>query len=109
MRPSSSHLTTASSSFARSTVPTSPVGIPKLPKPSTLSPGLSSSPTPDGSVSGGLLARSESGVAPRYDRGGWGALRSVGVGLLICVLFIDRLRAAEDPLNATDRSHDSWC
>jgi hypothetical protein len=44
------------------------------------------------------LARSESGVAPRCDRGGWGALRSVGVGLLICVLFIDRLRAAEDRL-----------
>jgi hypothetical protein len=33
LRPSSSHLTIASSSFACSTVPNSPVGFPKLPKP----------------------------------------------------------------------------
>src|ERR1700689_5207075 len=63
--------------------PTSPVGIPKLPKPSTRSPGLSSSPVANGSASGGLLARSESGVAPRYDRGGSGDLRGVGIGFLI--------------------------
>jgi hypothetical protein len=36
-----------------------------------------------GSESGGLLARSESGIAPACDRGGWGALRSLGIGLLV--------------------------
>src|ERR1700728_1201774 len=72
--------------------PTSAVGIPKLPKPSTRSPGLSSSAVAGGSASGGFLARSESGVAPRFDRGVWGALRSVVIGLLLGVLFIDRLR-----------------
>jgi hypothetical protein len=36
----------------------------------------------------GFLARSESGVAPEYDRGGWGALRSLGSALLvISVIF----------------------
>src|ERR1700728_295292 len=69
MRPSSSHLTTASSSLACSTVPNSPVGLPKLPKPSTRSPGFSSWPDADGSESVGFLARSESGVAPAYARG----------------------------------------
>ena len=34
-------------------------------------------------MSGGFLARSESGTAPAYKSGGWGALRSVGVGLLV--------------------------
>ena len=31
----------------------------------------------------GFLARSQSGVAPGYDRGGWGALCSSGIGLLV--------------------------
>src|ERR1700684_3657135 len=83
VRPSSSHLTTASSSLARSTVPNSPFGFPKLPKPSTRSPGLNSGPVAEASESGGLLARSESGIAPECDRGGCEALRSVGVGLLV--------------------------
>src|ERR1700730_10448180 len=88
IRPSSSHLTTASSSLVCSTVPNSPVGFPKLPKPSTRSPGVSSWSVAEGSASGGLLARSESGVAPRCDRGGWGALRSLGSGLsVIWVIF----------------------
>jgi hypothetical protein len=40
------------------------------------------------SASGGFLARSESGVAPGYDRGGWGALCNLGIGLvLIDVIF----------------------
>jgi hypothetical protein len=30
-----------------------------------------------------LLARSESGIAPACDNGGWGALRSLGAGLLV--------------------------
>jgi hypothetical protein len=87
MRPSSSHLTTASSSLARSTVPNSPVGFPKLPKPSTRSPGINSWPVAEGSESGGLLARSLSGIAPACDRGGWGALRSLGIGLLVLRLI----------------------
>src|SRR5579872_5294383 len=82
-RPSSSHLTRASSSLTCRTVPNSPVGIPKSPKPSTRSPGLKSRPGLEGSTSGGFLARSESGGAPRCDNGGWGALRSLGVGLLL--------------------------
>src|ERR1019366_4118810 len=82
-RPSSSHLTTASSSLARSTVPNSPDGFPKLPKPSTRSPGVNSWLVAAGSESGGLLARSESGTAPACDRGGWGVLRSLGAGLLV--------------------------
>src|SRR6202163_1239492 len=96
MRPSSSHLTTASSSLARSTVPNSPVGFPKLPKPSTRSPGISSWSLAAGSASGGLLARSESAVAPGRDRGGWGALRSLGIGLLIIASYLQFLsRLAE--------------
>src|SRR5580693_205712 len=83
IRPSSSHLTIASSSFACSTVPNSPVGFPKLPKPSTRSPGFSSWSVGEGSTSGGFLARSASGVAPGYDRGGWGALCSLGIRLLV--------------------------
>src|SRR6202161_3713717 len=83
VRPSSSHLTTASSSLARSTVPNSPFGFPKTPKPSTRSPGLSSGPVAEASESGGLLARSESGTAPAWDSGGWGALRSLGVALSV--------------------------
>jgi hypothetical protein len=82
-RPSSSHLTTASSSLACLTVPNSPVGFPKLPRPSTRSPGINSWSVAAGSESGGLLARSESGIAPACDKGGWGALRSLGVGLLV--------------------------
>jgi hypothetical protein len=35
-----------------------------------------------GSESGGLLARSESGIAPGCERGGWGALRSFGCRLI---------------------------
>jgi hypothetical protein len=80
---SSSHLTTASSSFACSTVPNSPVGFPKSPNPSTRSPGVNSWSLAEGSASDGFLARSESGVAPGYDRGGWGALCSLGIGLLV--------------------------
>ncbi len=53
------------------------------PKPSTRSPGFSSSPVADGSASGGLLARSESAVAPRCDRGGCGDLRSLRVSFLV--------------------------
>jgi hypothetical protein len=42
-----------------------------------------------GSASGGFLARSESGVAPAYDTGGWGALCSLGIGfLVIWVIFL---------------------
>ena len=83
IRPSSSHLTSASSSFTCRTVPNSPVGIPKSPKPSTRSPGLKSRPALAGSTSAGFLARSESGGAPRCDNGGCAALRSLGVGLLL--------------------------
>ena len=83
IRPLSSHLTTASSSLACSTVPNSPVGFPKSPKPSTRSPGFSSWSVAGGSASGGLWARSESAVAPGYDRGGCGALCSLGIGLLV--------------------------
>src|ERR1700729_1299984 len=83
VRPSSSHLTTASSSFAFSTVPNSPVATPKLPKPSTRSPGLSSESVAAGAASRGFLARSESGVAPGCDKGGWEALRSFGVALIV--------------------------
>src|SRR5216684_3228717 len=88
MRPSRSHLTTASCSLVRSTVPNSPFGFPKLPKPSTRSPGLSSWPVAEGSESGGLLARSESGIAPACDRGGWGALRSLGIGLWVARVIV---------------------
>jgi hypothetical protein len=44
--------------------------LPELPKPSTRSPGLSSSSVAEGSESGGFLARSDSCVAPGYDKGG---------------------------------------
>ena len=98
-RPSSSHLTTASSSFACSTVPNSPFGFPKLPKPSTRSPGFSSWSVAEGSASGGLLARSESAVAPGYDRGGWEALRSLGIGLLVIGVII-RLFLSKRPEEA---------
>ena len=83
VRPSSSHLTTASSSFVRSTVPISPVGLPKFPKPSTRSPGFISWSVERGAPSGGRLARSESAVAPGCGKGGWGGLRSLGVDLLL--------------------------
>src|SRR5206468_2900537 len=68
---------------ACSTVPNSPVGFPKSPNPSTRSPGFSSWSVAAGSESGGFLARSESGVAPRCDRGGCGALCSLGTGLSV--------------------------
>ena len=67
----------ASSSLACSTVPNSPFVFPKLPKLSTRSPGLSSGLVAEASESGGLLARSESGIAPACDSGGWGALGSL--------------------------------
>jgi len=51
-------------------------------QPSTRSPGFSSWSVAEGSASGGLLARSESGVAPGYSKGGWGALRSLGLLLV---------------------------
>jgi hypothetical protein len=42
----------------------------------------------EGSASDGFLARSESGVAPGYDTGGWGALFSLGIFLFVmCVIF----------------------
>ena len=44
--------------------------------------GINSWPVAAGSESRGLLARSESGIAPGCERGGWGALRSLGAGLL---------------------------
>jgi hypothetical protein len=87
IRPSSSHFTSASSSFVCSTVPNSPVGFPKLAKPSTRSPGFSSESGAEGWTSGGLLARSASAGAPACDRGGCGALRSFGVSLLIRLIF----------------------
>src|SRR5664279_6075700 len=91
MRPSPSHLTTASSSLARSTIPNSPVGTPKLHKPSTRSRGVNAGPVAEGSARGGVLERSESGVAPRCDRGGWGVLRSVGVALFVIWVIVDFL------------------
>src|ERR1700683_3104394 len=101
LRPSSSHLTTASSSLARSTVPNSPVGFPKLPGPSRRSPGFSSPSVAEGSESGGLLARSESGIAPACDSGGWGALGSLGVGLLIIgaysIVVLQEARTGREP------------
>ena len=95
VRPSSSHLTTASSSLVRSTVPTSPVGFPKFPKPSTRSPGLSAWSVERGAPSGGLLARSESGGAPGCAKGGWGVLRSLGVDLLLMRAIFYRLSSKE--------------
>src|SRR6202790_2457600 len=109
MRPSSSHLTTASSSLARSTVPNSPFGFPKLPKPSTRSPGVNSSPVAEGSERGGLFARSESGIAPACDRGGWGALRSLSIGLLVLWLIQVSFREARAaPFAATGHPHDRY-
>ena len=87
-------LTTASSSLACSTVPNSPVGFPKLPKPSTRSPGFSSWSFAGGSERRGFLARSESVAAPGYDSGGCGALRSLGIGLL--VVWVWRNKNAAD-------------
>jgi hypothetical protein len=87
VRPSSSHFTTASSSFVCSTVPNSPVGFPKLAKPMTRSPGFSSSSGAGGWTSGGLLARSASAVAPACNSGGCGALRSFGVSPLLRLIF----------------------
>jgi hypothetical protein len=84
-------------SLARSTVPISPVGFPKLPKPSTRSPGVNSWPVAGASESGGLLARSESGIAPAYDRGGWEALRSLAIGLLVpCIIVFSFSTRPED-------------
>jgi hypothetical protein len=72
----------------RSTVPNSSVGFPKLPNPSTRSPGVNSGWGPDGRSSGGFFARSESGTAPAYDKGGCGALRSLGIRLLWSISFL---------------------
>jgi len=87
IRRSSSHFTSASSSLVCSTVPNSPVGFPKSAKPSTRSPGFSSESGAEGWTSGGLLARSESAGAPACERGGCGALRSLGVSLLIRLIL----------------------
>jgi hypothetical protein len=65
------HLTIASSSFDCSTVPSFPVGFPKLPKPSTRSPGFSSDCCGGGWESNGFFARSESEVAFWYASGGF--------------------------------------
>src|ERR1039458_10014176 len=108
MRPSSSHLTTASSSLARSNVPNSPFGFPKLPRPSTRSPGVSSWSVADGSESGGLLARSESGIAPACDRGGWGALRSLGAGLFVLWLISCFLPRSQSSALRHDCSSARW-
>jgi hypothetical protein len=86
-RPSSSQFTSASSSLVCSTVPNSPVGFPKLAKPSTRSPGFSSESGARGWRSGGLLARSASAAAPACDRGGSGALRSLDVRLFMRLIF----------------------
>jgi hypothetical protein len=52
------------------------------------SPGFSSWSAAEGSASAGFFARSESGVAPGYAGGGWGALWSLGIGFLVpCVIF----------------------
>ena len=91
IRPSSSHLTSASSSFTCRTVPNSPVGIPKSPKPSTRSPGLKSRPAPAGSTSAGFLARSESGGAPRCDNGGWASSTQSGCRLIALAIHIHAL------------------
>jgi len=59
----------------------------------------------EGSESGGLLARSESGMAPACDKGGRGALRSLGVSLWAIRLMFDislqRARASTPAL--------PWC
>jgi hypothetical protein len=55
----------------------------KLQPSKTRSPGFSSWSVAHGSTSGGFLARSESGGAPGCDKGGWGALRSLGIDLLL--------------------------
>jgi len=105
MRPSLSHLTTASSSLARSTVPNSPVGFPKLPKPSTRSPAVNSWSVAAGSASGGFLARSESGTAPAHKRGGWGAFQSLGIGLLVVWLIFDSFFPRGDHRTFVARVH----
>jgi hypothetical protein len=87
-RPSSSHLTSASSSFACGTVLNSRVGFPKSPNPSTRSPGPNSCSLEEGSASAGLLAQSESGAAPGCDRGGWGALAGCGKTRIVCPIII---------------------
>jgi hypothetical protein len=74
-------------SLVCSTVPNSPVGFPKLAKPSTRSPGFSSESGAVDWTSGGLLARSESAVAPACDRGCCGALCSFDIRLLIRLMF----------------------
>jgi hypothetical protein len=66
-------------------VPNSPVGVPKLPRCSTRSPGFSPDSGGNGWTSEGFLARSESWVAPGCDSGGCGAVRSLGI---VWVLFI---------------------
>jgi len=109
-RPSSSHLTIASSSFACSTVPNAPVGFPKLPKPSPRSPGFNSWSVVAASASGGFLARSESGTAPACARGGWGALRNLGIGLLVIWLIFDRFLSGRraPPLAAWAHRFDKY-
>src|ERR1700681_4262831 len=107
MRPSSSHLTIASSSLACSTMPNSPVGFPKLPKPSTRSPGFSSWSVAEGSESDGFLARSESAVAPGYDRGGWGVLGILGIGFFVMrVIFHCFFPSGQRPLLRPFSFHD---
>jgi hypothetical protein len=55
----------------------------EFPKPSTRSPGVNSWSVAQGWASDSLLARSASGVAPGCDKGGWGALRSLDIGLFV--------------------------
>ena len=50
-------------------------------------PGVNSWPVAEGSESDGLLARSESGVAPGYDKGGCGALGSSRIWVISFVSF----------------------
>ena len=90
-------------------VPNSPVGFPKVPKPSTRSPGVNSWPVAEGSGSSGLWARSESGIAPACDRGGWGALRSLSIGLLVLWLIQVSFREARAvPFATTGHPHDRY-
>src|ERR1035441_4845769 len=87
IRPSSSHLTTASSSLARSTVPNSPFGFPKLPRPSTRSPGGSS-----------RLVNSYSTVIIPLDD------RVLVIGSLNCAEFSIRLSEVTQTLDAISGS-----
>lgn len=72
--------------------------------PMTRSPGFSSSSVDGPPARGGLAARSESGVAPLYDRRGWRALSSLGIGLFVIwamFYFVPSERPKQRPSPAT--------